>query len=345
MANSEQWEKQDTCSNCAVAFSTFNRRHHCRKCCKSFCSAHIAIRRPDLAEEKAAKMCVPCMLTMPAVKLPGVEKTNKPQRVLIPLPNCDFDPTETAVPWRYLKAAGHTVVFATPNGSQGAADPYMLTGDGLYLLSSILRADQNGCEAYEEMEHSEEFNHPLTYDDIDPAQFDALLLPGGHAKGMREYLESALLQSVVVDFFSRGAPVAAICHGVLLAARSMDPSTGKSVLYERNTTGLRKDQEMAAWQMTRVFLQDYYRTYETPLETELRTFLRYEDDQYQAGGAFPMLRDSPTNITAGFTVQDKNYLSARWPGDAHKFALNFLALLEEFSGNAALVTKGRSSFV
>ena len=31
-------------------------------------------------------------------------------------------------------------------------------------------------------------------------RFDALLLPGGHAPGMREYLESAALQSAVAAF-------------------------------------------------------------------------------------------------------------------------------------------------
>ena len=34
-------------------------------------------------------------------------------RVLVPLPDRDFDLTETAVPWRMLTRAGHDVVFAT----------------------------------------------------------------------------------------------------------------------------------------------------------------------------------------------------------------------------------------
>jgi putative intracellular protease/amidase len=53
--------------------------------------------------------------------------------------------------------------------------------------------------------------------------FDGLLLPGGHrARGMREYLESNVLQRLVAQFFEACLPVAAICHGVLLAARSVD---------------------------------------------------------------------------------------------------------------------------
>ena len=34
-------------------------------------------------------------------------------RVLLPIPDRDFDVTEVAVPWRILRDAGHEVVFAT----------------------------------------------------------------------------------------------------------------------------------------------------------------------------------------------------------------------------------------
>ncbi len=35
-------------------------------------------------------------------------------RVLLPLPDRDFDVTEVAVPWAILRDAGHQVVFARP---------------------------------------------------------------------------------------------------------------------------------------------------------------------------------------------------------------------------------------
>ena len=50
------------------------------------------------------------------------------------------------------------------------------------------------------------------------------------ARGMRSYIDSEVLQRLVVDAFRREMLVAAICHGMLLAARSVDPSTGRSVL-------------------------------------------------------------------------------------------------------------------
>jgi len=55
---------------------------------------------------------------------------------------------------------------------------------------------------------------------------------------MRSYIDSEILHRLVVDAFGRGVIVAAICHGVLLAARSVDPKSGHSVLFGRRTTAL-----------------------------------------------------------------------------------------------------------
>jgi putative intracellular protease/amidase len=138
---------------------------------------------------------------------------------LMPIPNQDFDPTEAGVPWRMLRDRGHRVVFATPDGRPGQADMMMISGNGLGVLGPFMKADANGRSAYEEMARSFDFRYPMSYDAIRPEHFEALLLPGGHAPGMKPYLESAQLQSVVAVFFHAHKPVGAICHGVLLCAR------------------------------------------------------------------------------------------------------------------------------
>jgi len=45
---------------------------------------------------------------------------------------------------------------------------------------------------------------------------------------MRQYLDSDALQRRVAAFFASGDPSAAICHGVLVLARSIDPATGRA---------------------------------------------------------------------------------------------------------------------
>ena len=248
--------------------------------------------------------------------------------VLVPLPRIDFDPTEAGVPWRVLSEAGHEVVFATPDGMPAQADPRMLHGTGLGLLGPMLRAQGNAVADHDRMARSAAYRAPIAWADIARGladdRFDALLLPGGHAPGMREYLESPLLQSAVAAFFERDRPVAAICHGTVLAARSR-AATGRSVLHGRRTTGLTRQLELLAWRLTRHRLGDYYRTYAQTVQDEVTAALRAPSDFLIGPPA--LLRDSDRMQRLGFTVRDGNYLSARWPGDAHRFAHELAAML------------------
>jgi len=247
--------------------------------------------------------------------------------ILVPLPSRDFDPTEVGVPGSHLLEQGFDLAFATPDGKPAQADPIMVTGKGLGLLAGALMARRQDIALYTALIRRPAFLNPVLYHEARESDFMGLLLPGGHAKGMRTYLESADLQRLVADFFKAGKPVAAICHGVLLAARSKDSAGGVSVLHGRKTTGLLKRQEMLAWQLTRAWMADYYRTYGTPMQTEVESFLAAPGDFI--AGPLPLFRDSFQKPEHGFFLKDGNYLSARWPGDAHAFAL---ALPEHFGG-------------
>ena len=39
-------------------------------------------------------------------------------------------------------------------------------------------------------------------------------------------------------------------------------------------------------------------------------------------------RDAPDHLERGFTVRDGQYLSARWPGDAYRFATEFAGMVQ-----------------
>jgi putative intracellular protease/amidase len=286
---------------------------------------------------------------------------HSPPTVLIAIPSHDFDPTEVAVSWRVLSDDGVRVRFATPDGQPGRGDALMLSGEGLdpwgfipglrrlKLLGLALRADARARAAYAQMLASEAFAHPLKHVDVDVHDFDGLVLPGGHrAAGMRAYLESPVLQRLVGLFFDRKLPVGAICHGVVLAARSMSHATARSVLHGRKTTALTWKLERTAWSLTRYFGRfwdpHYYRTYleaagepaaYRSVEAEVKRALASPADFLdvpadaphhwrQASGLF---RDRSDDTRSAFVVQDGNYVSARWPGDAHLFAQTFAGLV------------------
>jgi putative intracellular protease/amidase len=282
-------------------------------------------------------------------------------RVLFLLPARDFDPSEAAVSWRLLVNAGHLVRFATPDGQPAIADDMMLTGKGLDLWGAIpllrnlpfvgllMRANRNARRAYAEMIADPDYLAPLRWDAIDPAAFDALMLPGGHrARGMREYLESEILQRHVAGFFDQEKPVAAICHGVLLAARSISKRTGRSVLSGYRTTALTWAFENSAWsvaRVTRFWDPNYYRTYLEQdgqpkgfmsVQQEVTRALASADDFRDVPKEDPhcrrktsgLVRDSMDDETPAFVVRDRNYVSARWPGDVHTFAKTFAGMLK-----------------
>ncbi|WP_425268658.1 type 1 glutamine amidotransferase domain-containing protein [Leptospira brenneri] len=249
--------------------------------------------------------------------------------ILIPIPENDFDPSEVSIPWKILTTKGHKVVFATPSGKKGNADKRMLFGDGLGILKPILRAGGDARADFDLLEKDQNFLKPISYEQIEPNAYNGILLPGGHAKGMIPYLESKILQSIIVNFFDQKKPVGAICHGVLLVARSIDPNTNKSVLYNLSTTSLLKKQELLAYNLTKLWLGDYYLTYNITVEDEVKSFLKHSS-QFQSGN-LGIFRDKTNNTSAGFTVRDQNFISARWPGDAHKFGYEFAQLVESYS--------------
>ena len=226
-------------------------------------------------------------------------------RVLVPLPDRDFDPTEVSVPWRALTSAGHDVTFATEKGARAACDPFMLTG----VILGKMGALPENVALYHELERDDAFARPIAYDAIVPSDYALFMLPGGHAKGMRQYLESSVLADRVRAFVGSARPVGAICHGVVALARS-------GAVKGRTLTSLPKWMERSAYFLTAWKMGDYYRTYPEYVEDEVRRvtggFLR---GPLSADYAHP------------FVVEDGVLVTARWPGDARAFGERCAAAL------------------
>ena len=223
------------------------------------------------------------------------------------------------MPWRLLTRAGHGVRFATEHGGAAPkADPRLLDG----VIFGQLGANAEPKQFYAELERDDEFTAPLAWADIEPGEFGGLILPGGHAPGMRQYLGSESLRRKVADYWALGRPVGAICHGVLVLARTLDPTTGQSLLYGRRSTCLPKYMERAAYFATAWRLGRYYRTYPAYVEDEVRAAVRAPGD-FERGPRVLAKRGSDTDDGPAFVVEDGHYMSARWPGDAYLFARRF----------------------
>ncbi len=241
--------------------------------------------------------------------------------VVFPLPDRDFDVTEVAVPWKLLTEAGHRVTFATEAGATPACDPLLITG----VVFGALGAKPEPLAFYRELEHDAGFQQPVTWAAVDPAAVDALFLAGGHAKGMRQYLGSDQVQRMTAAFFATTKPIAAICHGALVAARAKR-ADGRSVLHGLRTTCLPKYMERSAYLATFWRRGRYYRTYSDYVEDEVRSALAKPED-FERGPKTLSKRGTRDDHQHAFVVEDGRYVSGRWPGDAYLIANKLLERL------------------
>lgn len=109
---------------------------------------------------------------------------------------------ETMVPFQTLLTVGHTVHAVCPGKKTGET-----------VATSI--HDFEGDQTYSE-KRGHNFALNATFADIDPAAYDALVIPGGRAP---EYLRlNPQVIALVRHFFEAGKPVAAVCHGPQILA-------------------------------------------------------------------------------------------------------------------------------
>jgi len=108
-------------------------------------------------------------------------------------------------------------------------------------------------------------------------------------------------------------------------ARSKGES-GKSVLFGSKTTCLPKYMERSAYLLTFWKLGRYYRTYPEYVEDEVKGALARQGD-FLRGPRVLTERGTSTADAPAFVVEDGRYVSARWPGDAYKFARALAARL------------------
>lgn len=111
---------------------------------------------------------------------------------------------ETMVPYQILQACGHEVDAVCPG-----------KGPGEKVATAV--HDFIGHQTYVELT-GHMFALTASFDGVNPAGYDALVVPGGRAPEYLRLNEAVL--DMVRHFFEAGKPVAAICHGaqILTAA-------------------------------------------------------------------------------------------------------------------------------
>jgi protease I len=115
---------------------------------------------------------------------------------------------EVMVPFQALQMVGHSVEAVCPDKKAGES-----------VRTAI--HDFEGDQTYSE-KPGHNFGLNATFDDVDPADYDALVVPGGRAP---EYLRlNERVLEIVRHFAEEDKPLAALCHGpqILAAAGVLD---------------------------------------------------------------------------------------------------------------------------
>lgn len=118
---------------------------------------------------------------------------------------------EVMVPFQTLLTVGHTVHAVCPGKKSGET-----------VRTAI--HDFEGDQTYSE-KRGHNFTLNATFDEVAPAAYDALVIPGGRAP---EYIRlNPRVLEIVRHFASAGKPIAAVCHGaqVLAAAGVLEGKT------------------------------------------------------------------------------------------------------------------------
>ncbi|MGK5006154.1 DJ-1/PfpI/YhbO family deglycase/protease [Polaromonas sp. Y254_3_2_2] len=119
---------------------------------------------------------------------------------------------ETMVPFQALLMLGHTVHAVCPGKKSGET-----------IKTAI--HDFEGDQTYTE-KPGHLFTLNASFDEIDPADYDAVMIAGGRAP---EYLRlNEKVIAAVRHFAGAGKPVAAVCHGAQLLAAA-DVIRGKRI--------------------------------------------------------------------------------------------------------------------
>jgi len=119
---------------------------------------------------------------------------------------------EVMVPFQTLQTVGHTVHAVCPDKKSGES-----------VKTAI--HDFVGDQTYSETP-GHNFALNTTFDDVDPAEYDALVIPGGRAP---EYIRlNDRVIEIVRHFADHNKPIASICHGAQLLAAA-DVIDGKRV--------------------------------------------------------------------------------------------------------------------
>lgn len=142
-----------------------------------------------------------------------------------------YNVAEAAHPWKVFKDSGHIVDFASIQGGQPPRDE-VDTDDPIQVAFTEDETTRAGLY------------NTARVDVVDPDQYDALFLVGGHGT-MWDFADSDGLQKLVASVYDAGGLVGAVCHGPA-GLLHVQLENGFRLVEGRRVAAFTNDEEVAA---------------------------------------------------------------------------------------------------
>lgn len=141
-----------------------------------------------------------------------------------------YNVAEAAHPWKVFRDSGHFVDFASIKGGQPPRDT-VDTDDPIQVQFTEDETTRAGLYNTARVEV------------IDPEQYDAIYLVGGHGT-MWDFPDNVGLQKLIGDIYNKGGVVGAVCHGPA-GLLDVELHHGIKLLSGKDVAAFTNDEEIA----------------------------------------------------------------------------------------------------
>ena len=148
--------------------------------------------------------------------------------------NTGFWLEELASPYYTFVDAGAEVTLASIKGGLPPVDPKSHLPESETEMTRRFKADDDA---------NQQLQNTLAISTIDPSDYDAIFLPGGHGT-MWDFPQSTTLINLIETFAQKEKVVAAVCHAPA-ALVNVKTSNGVPLVKERQVTGFTDSEERA----------------------------------------------------------------------------------------------------
>lgn len=110
---------------------------------------------------------------------------------------------ELTDPYYAFKDAGYTITLASPNGGTPPIDPLSKLTENLAPSNKRFLKDEDAQRAFADTQR---------LDDIQPNQYNAVFIPGGHGP-LWDLADHAAVGRILTHFLTESKIIGAVCHG------------------------------------------------------------------------------------------------------------------------------------